>query len=383
MDMLFRTSIGKPNLAAQKYHSLLINGLLKNNINVNCICGLPISKRTHTKSFWNIKNERQNLLGVNYLPFYNSPIPKFICFFLFSFVYTFLWCIKHHREGSVVCDVLNLPISFGAVLAARVLGVDVVGIITDIPGFMSFDTKQKASFLSRHSKKLNMFVIESCTKYVPLTEQMCDLINPHKKPYIVIEGLVDSDMVSIKSISTEEGKKHITYCGAIYKKYGVQMLLDAFLLVKNENLILDIYGDGDLRSEMLSYEKKDKRIVYHGVVPNKDSVKAQLKSFLLINPRPTEEEFTKYSFPSKNVEYMVSGVPLLTTKLAGMPSEYLPYVFIFDDESVNGYAKAIRNIVDMPYSLVKEKGDSAKKFVLNTKNNIVQASKLIKLITLK
>ena len=35
-------------------------------------------------------------------------------------------------------------------------------------------------------------------------------------------------------------------------------------------------------------------------------VKEEKKSTLLVNPRFTNEEYTKYSFPSKNMEYMAS-----------------------------------------------------------------------------
>ena len=58
----------------------------------------------------------------------------------------------------------------------------------------------------------------------------------------------------------------------------------------------------------------------------KQGVAEELKATLLVNPRPTTEEFTIYSFPSKNMEYMASGTPLLTTKLPGMPEEYHQYV---------------------------------------------------------
>jgi len=38
---------------------------------------------------------------------------------------------------------------------------------------------------------------------------------------------------------------------------------------------------------------------------------------------------------------MASGVPLLTTKLPGMPEEYNDYVYLFDDESVQGMRKTL------------------------------------------
>lgn len=82
---------------------------------------------------------------------------------------------------------------------------------------------------------------------------------------------------------------------------------------------------------------------------------------LLVNSRFTIEEFTKYSFPSKNMEYMASGTPLLTTKLPGMPQEYYPYVFLFDEETIDGYADAISNALTHSESELFKLGVSAKK----------------------
>ena len=122
------------------------------------------------------------------------------------------------------------------------------------------------------------------------------------------------------------------------------------------------------------YTKKDSRIQYMGVAPNAEVVAAELDASLLVNPRPTHEEFTKYSFPSKNIEYMASGTPLLTTKLPGMPKEYYP--------SVEGYAKALESVLAQSDEELYVFGEKAKDFVLEKKNSFEQAKRVIELIKL-
>ena len=90
--------------------------------------------------------------------------------------------------------------------------------------------------------------------------------------------------------------------------------------------------------------------------------------------------FAKYSFPSKNMEYMASGTAVLTTNLPGMPKEYLPYVYIFDDETTEGYAKVLRYVLSLPQDELNRKGMEAKTFVMTEKNNIVQAEKLVNMV---
>ena len=105
-----------------------------------------------------------------------------------------------------------------------------------------------------------------------------------------------------------------------------------------------------------------------------------MKVTLLINPRPTNEEYTKYSFPSKNMEYMVSGTPILTTKLPGMPKEYYKHVYLIEEENVDGLKNILIDILNKPVEELYKFGNGAKEFVLNKKSNIMQAKKIINMI---
>ena len=100
----------------------------------------------------------------------------------------------------------------------------------------------------------------------------------------------------------------------------------------------------------------------------------------MVNPRPTNEEYTKYSFPSKNMEYMVSGTAVLTTDLPGMPEKYKQHVYLIEDESVDGICKVLRRIAEFNEEDVINKGRMAREFVLSEKNNKIQTKKIIELV---
>jgi glycosyltransferase involved in cell wall biosynthesis len=137
---------------------------------------------------------------------------------------------------------------------------------------------------------------------------------------------------------------------------------------KQENCELHIYGNGNYAEELKKITEKNNNIKYFGVKSNSYIIQQQVNATLLVNPRPTNEEYTKYSFPSKNMEYMASGTPVLTTKLPGMPDEYLKYVYILSDETANGISTKISEIMDLTDNDLFEKGASAKRFVLSKKN---------------
>lgn len=95
---------------------------------------------------------------------------------------------------------------------------------------------------------------------------------------------------------------------------------------------------------------------YKRVVPNARVVNAKTKAKLLINLRPTHEAFTCYSFPSKNMEFMISGTPVLTTHLPGMPAEYHSFIYLFEGESVFDYARKITEVMSVSDEDPHQKG---------------------------
>ena len=140
------------------------------------------------------------------------------------------------------------------------------------------------------------------------------LINKNNKPYIIMEGIVDSNMKKVNK-TKKTSKFIVMYAGALREEYGLKILIDGYMKYKNDNSELWIYGAGDYSEEIVKMSKIDERIRFFGSVDNETIIKSEHNASLLVNPRPTNLEFTRYSFPSKIMEYMSSGTPVLTTKL--------------------------------------------------------------------
>lgn len=138
-----------------------------------------------------------------------------------------------------------------------------------------------------------------------------------------------------------------------------------------------IYGSGNCEQAVIDASKKYDVINYGGVIPNRELVKKLSEVDLLINPRSTTPPYVKYSFPSKNLEYMFSGTPFMTTKLPGMPKEYEDYVYLIEDESADGIADALRKVYNIDIVDQRAKGKRAQQFVAEKKNCVVQAKKIL------
>lgn len=394
MKILFVSALTSPSLldnlsaksgknlgfAVQKFSRLIAQGFMRNGAHVRTLTALPISRQVSRKLFWNMPTEEENGVVYHYIPFINLSGFRHVCLFLYSFFYTLFWGMTNRQEKCIVCDVLNVSICMGSLLASKLNGLKSVGVMTDMPGLMvsqQVGEKQKKVGLA---SSINKSYLTSFSCYVFLTEQMNVAVNRKKRPFIVMEGLVDENMHQFMEKTVKTQKRVLLYAGGLHERYGLKKLVEAFMLVNGDDLQLSLYGNGPFVEDLKVYSGKDNRIIYHGIVPNKLVVEAELQATLLINPRPTDEEFTQYSFPSKNMEYMVAGTPLLTTKLPGMPAEYHDYVYLFEDETIEGYAETLRSVLLLPVGELNSMGLRAKAFVLQKKNNVIQAARILELV---
>lgn len=382
ISQIHKRTQSNPGFAVQKFSRLLVNGFVCNNVDIIALSVPPIT-RQYTKRVWvKVKNETEAEIRYKYMPFINFPIIKHIWVFIYSFFTVLRWGVKTRDKKAIICDVLCISSSMGSLLASKICGIKSVAVVTDIYDQMvGKKVRGFNAFVKKLAGYLNRKYVRSFTHYVLLTEAMSDVVNPKGRPYMVMEALCDEALADEKIPDVEKAfPKVIMYAGGLEEKYGLKMLVEAFKTIDREDIELHLYGSGSYVAELVEEMKKDNRIKYLGVKPNEEVVEAEYKATLLVNPRFTTEEFTKYSFPSKNMEYMVSGTPLLTTKLPGMPEEYYPYIYVIAEESVDGFAVAIKYVLNQSEESLREKGASARDYVLNKKNNVIQAGRIVDLI---
>lgn len=363
MNGIIENSKNKPLQSIQKFHRLMCEGFVKNNVPVKTISSIPMSRKISKKILWLDKYEEENGVKYTYIPFINAKILRQICTFLGTIVKVTKEVLKNKKEKIFVCDILNTTISTTTLVLSKLFKFQCWAIVTDLPRDM------------QKNKKINEKMQTKYDGYILITEEMNKIVNPKNKPHIVIEGLVDINDNMKNDEIQKSSPRVIMYAGGLYEKYGVKTLIEAFCNIQNNNIKLDLYGDGDLVPYIKSIENK--KIDFHGVVTNDKIVEAEKKATLLVNPRFTSEEYTKYSFPSKNMEYMVSGTPVLTTKLPGMPEEYCKYVYLIEDETQRGMQKCLDTLLSLNEDELDKKGKKAREFVLSQKNNVNQTNKII------
>ena len=361
----------------QKLYNLLMRGMSRNqNVCVNAISALPVNRNNYKHLYTPAYDIDENGCHYHHKAVINIPVIRNMSNFWQSFNQVRKQSKGQRKETVVICDILNLSNASGALLASKLLRLPSIGIVTDVPRKRA----NRGNMLNRMIDSIRFEQLQSYDAYVFLSEPMNKLINRAGKPYIVVEGAVDSKMAQVEN--TLQGKampRICVYSGSIRKIYGIKALTEGFLKANIPDAELWIYGDGDYREELEQICRQHSNVRYFGVVPNSEVVKTQVKATLLVNPRPPVGEYTMYSFPSKNMEYLVSGTPVLAAMLPGMPEEYREHIFELKDCTADGICEALLKIFDLPDSVLYEKGKRAKAFVLNEKNNKRQGARIVQL----
>jgi len=272
-------------------------------------------------------------------------------------------------------------------LFAKHLNPDIITclVVADLPEYMSSSQGRSILFklfvdsenrrIARDIKHIDRFVL--------VTEQMKDAMQI-SVPYTVVEGIATDVFESVEDVVTD-GIKTILYTGSLTEKYGIIDLVKAFEHLAGDNYRLIICGEGETEEYIRQACVSNPRIIFKGLMRRNEVLELQKSATILINPRPNNEGFTKYSFPSKIMEYMSSGTPVISYKLDGIPQEYFQYMFTIDDEkSGDGFENAIyRKLMDVfakPSEELSEMGKHARAFVLKEKNDVSQSKKIVSLL---
>lgn len=252
-------------------------------------------------------------------------------------------------------------------------------IVPDLIGKTGLKDDIFHKFALNIDKKIIFKSIESVDSFVLLSDQMRELLPIGNKKSVIVEGIFND---AAKKHDLEKSTiKTLFYSGALDERNGVLNLLQAFSNISNENYRLCLCGDGPLREYIVSLAKVDKRVEYKGQLRREVVLDLQRRATLLINPRLPGQDFTKYSFPSKTMEYFASGVPVLMYKLEGIPEEYFDYCFSLADISVEALTEKILVICNMDVKLLKNLACDAQKFILSNKNARSQCGKIYNMVT--
>lgn len=373
---------GSVEFAANKYQTLLLKGLSQTNNEIVVINSMFVNsfprgfRKIYVKSFQDVINTSAayKFINTSFLNLYGVRH----CSKVFHSKMALDKEMKKDNRAEKIAYVgysaFGESLDIIPHLKKRDPNIITCLILPDLPKCCMGNSCIYNGYLKAIDKKLHK-TIKYIDKFVLFSKYMEEDLNIRKDRYIVIEGISDTGSFIGEKQKGNTTKK-ILYTGSLQKKYGICELLSAFRMINDKDLELHFCGSGDAEKEILMAIENDTRIKYHGRMKNKDVIMLQSNADMLINPRKNNGLYTKYSFPSKTMEYLLSGTPMLGYKLDGIPDDYDQFIEYVEGDSIESLSEKISEFLSLHNDIRLARGNDARQYILNYKNPYVQATRL-------
>lgn len=368
------------SIAGNKMQWNVIKNLsAKENIQLTCVVVTPLASYPNEKTIWK-KYEKEELMSkvISYnVSYCNLPFIKQI-WQIINIYCMAKKIIKKTEADTLLCfnlfPQIGIPMRW---LKRKFPKLDTVCLLADLP--IDDNTKRKgiSVWLRSLFEKSTWKSMEKCDRYIVLNKNVIKKNLPGK-PYIVVDGGVDEeDIEHYKTPSKKKREYNVLFSGALTEYNGILNLIKAMELIENDQIYLDIYGSGYLENEVKRAMGLNSHIRYHGTISNQEIMKKQQEAWLLINPRLVNDSISQVTFPSKTFEYLLSGTPVLSTKLNGYGEEYDDVIIYIKDDSPQQIALAIQDVFSRSEEELKAISEKAKLFVISNKNWAIQSEKIL------
>lgn len=231
------------------------------------------------------------------------------------------------------------------------LNLTLITICPELPQFRRY----RKSVKNDVKRKVFNFFNQKFDRYIVFAEAMREYL-PEGKPCMVLEGFAPE---TVQKPQVRE-KNIAMYAGGLAEDNGIRMMIEA---AHKSELIDELWicGVGDC----LEYVKSatDNKVKYLGRLTNSEVLSYEKQAKILLNVRNPQNELTKFSFPSKVLEYMTAGGIVISSELRGIPKEYNEHIELLKDYTADGLAIAMDRIFGMDDALFLKKTESACAFV--------------------
>lgn len=354
----------------------VVRGLREAGVQVDLLSAAPVSDypRNPRRAFGGGRFTQHGVDG-SYLPFINLLVLKHVTRWLSAW---FLGGrhLRRARPSWLLVHGVHSPFLWYAVYARRRLGLSVCVFMTDPPGVVLPSDSGLRRLLKTIDIGVTKRALARVDAVVALAEPLAIDYAPGV-PFMTMEGVFDptSWPVRDRAASGDQSAFTITYAGGLSEEYGVGRLVRAARACPDEDIRLQLLGRGDLEGWIREQAEEDPRVLPPRLVDPADLSDIYAQSDVLVQPRPVAQGFVRYSFPSKLLEYMASGTPVVSTRLSSIPEAY-EGLLLWADDSEGGMMQALRHVRELPTDERAAIARRASEFVRTTRSGGAQGHRM-------
>lgn len=374
-------------IQTQRFGWAVIDALQLAGIDVSVISTDPVADYpSHAKlRFHSRRFAAHGVQGV-VVPFINATGIKHVSRFV-SVTRALFAGFRTSPVDAVVVHGVNSALLWAAAAFGRRTGVPFIVLLTDPPSVRTPYDNPGTWQLKQVDRWVIMMALRRAAGVVALAPRLAEDFAPGV-PWLHMEGI--SSTVSDATISGTPGDgssetsavsspERVVYAGGLREAFGVLDLVDA-VTRSDGQWRLEIYGRGPESTAVEAAAATSSRVHFGGLVDGDDLQRIYSSADLLINPRHIDGDLPQYSFPSKLLEYMATGTPVMTTRLPTLPEDYEPHLCLTEQGGPE-LARSIDSFFARPSAERIDLGSSAQAFILATRGHLAQGLRLRNFIT--
>lgn len=345
----------------------------------------PVPAFPRSRVLW-VRRRDQTIAGipVTLLPYINLPVIKLVQIGIQAFTFLVVSSIRtallSRGAPKLVALCYNASLPFGpfVLLAARLTGTVAVVTLNDVfvPGeLIPNNVWRRLDFAAVKS------ILPRFDGFIAVTDRIMAELAPGRT-YIRVEGGISEDLLR-ERLADRQKPGHrfvIGVAGSLTKANGILEILDAFQLLEGDKWQLRIAGTGPLNANVEGAVTRDQRIEWLGSIPFASVLDLYAEADVLINMRLTKKIKSDFFFPSKMMEYLASGTPVITTCTGHAEEEYGSFVFLLRDESPSGLATVVREVASKSPDELRAYGARAREYMCANKSWRVQGRRIAEYI---
>lgn len=372
------------SMAGNRMQLEMLEALIRReDVTVDALAVLPVATfPTERKLFYKTRRQVPLLHGltVTYPGFLTFPFVKQVG----QIIGMSVWSVKFLRNTKydfILTFNMYPQIGLPSALARKIYRVPVACLLADPPIRTTAPRGIVHSLLLDALERCSEWSLRNVDRVVALSEAAAKKFAPQAKA-VVIDGAIPSSWTDERPEKQrcESRRRDVVFTGSLTTYNGVLELVEAMSLVTDSSVSLHVYGSGPLESLIKDAAKRMHNVFFHGKLSSNQIQGVQRNAFLLVNPRQISHAVSDVTFPSKILEYMSSGTPVLTTRLRSFSTEYSDLLFFADVGSPADLAEWVDRIARIPDSILREKGEACRSFVQQHRTWDAAAEKIFALL---
>lgn len=345
----------------------------------------PLRSFPRSRTIW-CSHSHARLAGnlpVNLVAFVNLPVLRPLTVGLANLINLIRWGWQQRNASYRVVCTYNLtePPGLFTLIGARLIRAKAIASINDInvPG-----ETVSASLSRRLDFWLQKKLMPRFDGLMVVNQRIIEDFAP-QAPFIRLEGGVPESILqhtaNLPAALDRAGASFtIVATGTFNEANGFMDILEAFSLLRGDGYRLRIAGTGPLEGVIKQAVEQDSRIEYYGYLSFEQVLALYSTADVLVNMRLTERINTNYFFPSKTLEYLASGVPVITTCTGHIAEAYSDFAFLLRDESPLGLAQMIERVASLDPEARTQKGKAAKDYIRTHNTWELQGRRIVEFI---